>query len=123
MGLIASTIRAGRWEGLIGDDGGDGPPAIEVLHQGEALQGLTVAAALGDGGGWLAGVPIPAVLLSDGVQTFLVRDGGTGETLGHFTIVAGAPLDQDIRAEIDLLRVELDLLKKAFRRHCRESGA
>ncbi|MFN0115582.1 MAG: hypothetical protein ACKVPY_12985 [Paracoccaceae bacterium] len=122
MALISSNIRAGRWEGLLGGGGG-GPPAVEVLHQGQALEGVTVGPAPAGAEGWLAGVPIPVALLSDGVQTFLVRDGGTGETLGHFTIVAGAPLDEDIRAEVDLLRVELDLLKKAFRRHCRESGA
>ena len=67
-------------------------------------------------------VPIPTALLSDGVQTFLVRDPATGATLGHFTIVTGVPLEDDIRAEIDLLRAELDMLKKAFRRHCVETG-
>jgi hypothetical protein len=30
-------------------------------------------------------------------------------------------LDEDIRAEVDLLRAELDLLKRAFRRHCSET--
>jgi hypothetical protein len=56
------------------------------------------------------------------VQTFLVREAGSGATLGHFTIVAGVPLEADLRAEVDLLRAELDMLKKAFRRHCVESG-
>jgi hypothetical protein len=30
-------------------------------------------------------------------------------------------LAEDIRAEMDLLRAELDLLKQAFRRHCVET--
>jgi len=66
-------------------------------------------------------LPIPAETLSDGVQTFVLRAPGTAEALGRFVIVAGAPLDDDLRAEIDLLRAELDLLKSAFRRHCSES--
>jgi hypothetical protein len=52
------------------------------------------------------------------VQTVLVRSGG--ETLAQFTLIAGEPADQDIRAELGLLRAELDLLKRAFQRHARE---
>jgi hypothetical protein len=64
-------------------------------------------------------VPVPPDRLDDGVQTFLIRAADSGETLAHLTIVAGAPLEADLRAEIDLLRAELDLLKRAFRRHVR----
>jgi hypothetical protein len=32
-------------------------------------------------------------------------------------------MEEDIRAELDLLRAELDLLKRAFRRHCVETAA
>lgn len=32
------------------------------------------------------------------------------------SLVAGAPLDIDLRVEIDLIRAELDLLKREFRR-------
>ena len=35
--------------------------------------------------------------------------------------LAGEALAHDIRAEIDLLRAELDMLKRAFRRHCLET--
>lgn len=44
-----------------------------------------------------------------------------GVTLARFTLVAGQALEEDIRAELNLLRAELDLLKRAFQRHCRES--
>ena len=86
-----------------------------------AVGGVAVGARRGDGT-WPVSVPIPADLLGDGVQTFLVRDAATGDRIGAFTIVTGAPLEDDIRAEIDLLRAELDMLKKAFRRHCIETG-
>ena len=47
-------------------------------------------------------LPIPADLLSDGVQTFVLRDAAGDTTLAHFTIVTGMALEEDIRAEVDL---------------------
>jgi hypothetical protein len=52
------------------------------------------------------------------VQSFLVQSDGV--TLAQFTLVAGQAPDQDLRAELNLLRAELDLLKRAFQRHVRE---
>ena len=69
---------------------------------------------------WTLSVPIPSELISDGVQTFLVREATQTETLTRFSIAAGEPLQEDVLAELDLLRAELDLLKRAFRRHCSE---
>jgi hypothetical protein len=60
------------------------------------------------------------LILNDGVQTFVIQN--AGQTLGSFSIVSGRPLDHDLRSEIDLLRAELDLLKRAFRRHCVETA-
>ena len=45
----------------------------------------------------------------------------TDARLASFTVVMGQPLDEDIRAEMALLRAELDMLKRAFRRHCVET--
>lgn len=114
--LEMSRVRNGRWEAIW--DGAD-DARIAVLHQGEELPGLTFEAT-GDGK-WRLSLPIPAELLSDGVQSFVIREGR--DTVGKFSIVTGAPLEDDLRAEIELLRAELDLLKKAFRRHCVETGA
>lgn len=116
--LETSRIRAGRWEGIVVSPE---EPTLEVVHLEQPLAGLEVAAQ--HQGKWRLSLPIPAEILSDGVQTFLLRDTGTGEILGRFTIVTGVPLEDDIRAEVDLLRAELDLLKKAFRRHCVETEA
>jgi hypothetical protein len=66
-------------------------------------------------------VPIPAEALSEGVQTFLIREAASGDKLAHFTIITGVVMEDDIRAEMDLLRAELDMLKRAFRRHCLET--
>lgn len=113
--LEQSQIRAGRWEGIFA---AEARPALEVVHLGAVLEGLKVSEA-GEGK-WALSLPIPAETLSDGVQTYLLRAPGTAEVLGRFVIVAGAPLDDDLRAEIELMRAELELLKSAFRRHCAE---
>jgi len=55
------------------------------------------------------------------VQTFLIRDRKTGDTLNSFALLSGDALSYDIRAEVILLREELDMLKRAFRRHCLET--
>jgi hypothetical protein len=116
MTLTATRIVAGVWEGALTGAGAEAP-VVEVTHLGRALDG--VALVPGPPGSFVVRVPIPVEALSDGVQTFLIR--AAGETLGHFTVIAGMPLEDDLRAEIDLLRAELDLLKRAFRRHCAET--
>lgn len=115
--LELQRIRNGRWEALV-----SGPDAtgLAVTHQEKTLAGLKAAP---DGAGrWRLNLPIPPELLNDGVQTFLLTDAPSGEVLAHFSIVAGVPLEDDLRAEIDLLRAELDMLKRAFRRHCAETA-
>jgi hypothetical protein len=117
--LTQTRIRAGVWEGVLT---GAGPtaPRIEVLHLEQPLTGVTIAPVPGRDGDFAVRVPIPAEVLSEGVQTFLIRSGA--ETLAHFTIITGVAMEDDLRAEIDLLRAELDMLKRAFRRHCLETA-
>ncbi|MDB9857663.1 hypothetical protein OAC63_04650 [Amylibacter sp.] len=64
---------------------------------------------------------IPKEFLMDGVQTFLFVFEGQTEILDRFSIITGEPLKEDLRAEIQLLREELDMVKRAFRRHCIET--
>ena len=118
--LTKTRIRAGIWEGVL--NGSDTIPDLEVLLLEQALPGVTVAAVEGRLGNWAVRVPVPASVLSDGVQTFLIRNKPTGETLAHFTIITGVAMEDDMRAEVDLLRAELDMLKRAFRRHCVETA-
>ncbi|WP_212523790.1 hypothetical protein [Actibacterium sp. MT2.3-13A] len=121
MVLTKARIRAGVWEGVL-TGAPEGPaPRLEVLHQDAPVEGVRLSADPSAPGRFRVAVPIPAELLSDGVQTFVFRDAARGARLGSFTIVTGEPLEEDIRAEVDLLRAELDLLKKAFRRHCLET--
>ncbi|MGP3696933.1 hypothetical protein [Rhodobacter sp. NSM] len=118
MDLTQVRIEAGVWEGLLVAAGE--APQLEVMHLGEVVAVPEILAIPNRSGQWTVRVPIPVQLLSEGIHTFLVREAGVAGKLAHFTIVAGAPLDQDVLSEVVLLRAELDLLKQAFRRHCRE---
>ena len=115
--LTKTRLIEGAWEGVLTGATGDEPPAITVTHFDSAIDGVTLE-KLPDGSGWRVRVPIPPEVISDGVQTFVIRAEGSEETLDSFSILAGEALSEDIRAEIELLRAELDMLKRAFRRHC-----
>ena len=56
------------------------------------------------------------------MQTLLVTDPETDTKLTLITLMAGEVLGDDLRVEVDLLRAELDMLKRAFRRHCLETS-
>ncbi len=112
--LTRTRLVAGMWEGLLtGPDGA--APRLAVTHLGQALDGVQVSPHAA--GQWIVRIPIAASLISDGVQTFLIADADDGTLLDSFTLIAGDALDQDIRAELSLLRAELEMLKNAFRRH------
>ncbi|RME18719.1 MAG: hypothetical protein D6801_00660 [Alphaproteobacteria bacterium] len=119
--LTKTTIRAGVWEGVL--TGAGARPDLEVTHQAKPVPGLRLKEDPSVPGQFIVQVPIPPELLSEGVQTFVITDRASGETLESFSIVTGQPVDEDFRAEVELLRAELDLLKRAFRRHCAETGA
>lgn len=121
--LTRTRIRAGTWEGIL-SGAGEAAPTLEVTLDGAAQPGVTVTPIPGRPGDYAVKVPVRAEVLSEGVQTFLIRrKGGAAEpVLAHFTIITGVALEDDLRAEFDLLRAELDMLKRAFRRHCLETA-
>jgi hypothetical protein len=117
--LTQTRIAHGVWEGVLTGATG-APPALEALHQGQRIEGLTVTPVPGLAGSHAVRLALPPALLSEGVQTVILRAGDN--VLHHLTLVVGVPLEEDIRAEISLLRAELDLLKRAFRRHAAETA-
>ncbi len=65
---------------------------------------------------------LPPGLLGDGIQTLVLLEPTSCTVLDALQITAGEVPDDDMRAEMALLRAEIDLLKKAFRRHCAETS-
>ena len=117
--LTKTKMQQGVWQGIITQNGTE-TPQIGVWHQKQLVAGVNVthdAAA----NHWVLSVPIPPEAIADGVQTLIIHDTVADEKIGHVTLLAGELLGDDIRAEMDLLRAELDMLKRAFRRHCLET--
>ena len=118
--LTKTRLFEGVWEGVLSGEAGANAPEIEVTHLQQPLDGIEVIERPASGD-WALRVPVPADRIADGVQTFVIRDRTSGTVLDSFSLVAGDALANDLRAEIALLREELDLLKRAFRRHCLET--
>jgi hypothetical protein len=116
LSLEQTRIAGGVWEGVL--RGADAAPPVEALHGGRALEGVEMAPVPGKAATFTVRVPIPGWALNEGAQSFLIQS--EGATLAQFTVVAGQSADGDLRAELSLLRAELDLLKRAFQRHVRE---
>ncbi|MFL4469569.1 hypothetical protein ACERZ8_06695 [Tateyamaria armeniaca] len=118
--LTPTKMRQGIWEGVIKQTG-SGVPQIRVTHLDVTVPEIDLTET-GTAGEWLLEVPIPMSAISEGVQVFVISDALNDETLGQFTLIAGEVLGDDLRAEVELLRAELDMLKRAFRRHCTETS-
>ena len=119
--LTHTRIMQGIWEGILTrKNGSSDVPEVRVTLFERVIEGVEIKEET-EAQQWLLRVPIPADVISGGVQTFLIDDAKDGDRLGHFCLIAGEALGDDIRAEVDLLRAELDMMKRAFRRHCLET--
>ena len=117
-----TRLREAVWEGLVTRTGkGNLPPELRVTHLERQLDGVTLRSGAADTE-WVLRIPVPPEVIADGVQTILIADARDNETLAKVSLICGEALAEDIRAEVDLLRAELDMLKRAFRRHCVETA-
>lgn len=113
--LTKKRLNAGIWEGtLTGPIGAS--PTLALRYDDEVESGLTVK-PIGDGT-WAVLAPVPTKQLNDQVQTFVIVDEISNAILNSFSIFAGDQMTDVLQVEIDLLRAELDILKRAFRKHC-----
>lgn len=121
--LTETRLQDGVWQARVTGPRGDATtPEIHVHHLDQPVAGVTLERS-GAGNAWKLSFPLPAAAMSDGVQTILITDARDGSRLGEVTLIAGQATEGDLRAELGLLRAELDLLKRAFRQHCRDTGA
>ena len=117
--LTKTKMMQGVWQGIVTQSGAE-TPQIEVTHQKEVISDVTLEKdEVAEH--WLLSIPIPPEAIADGVQTLIITDKAADVQIGHVSLLAGEALGDDIRAEVDLLRAELDMLKRAFRRHCLEA--
>ncbi|WP_019953457.1 hypothetical protein [Yoonia vestfoldensis] len=112
--LTQSRLYAGIWEFSVTCDTA---PELVASHEGQVLPDLRCSAGP-DAGTWRCSLPVPSAVLSDGLQTIVIRT-PDAISIGSLAILSGEALADDIRAEITLLRNELDLLKAAFRQQHR----
>lgn len=117
--LMRTDLHAGRYEGVLT---GAGQTEIEALHRGRIVGVAKIAPHPTEDGAQRVTVELPADVLSDGVQVIGLRSTATGDVLDRITLMAGTALDEDVRGELALMRDELEMLKRAFRRHCAETG-
>jgi len=123
--LTKTRFRKGVWEGIVTATGTRtgstaGQPEIIVSHLEKQVSGVEMTEDR-DAARWFLRIPVPSEVIGDGVQTFLICDASDGTVLDSFALISGEALGDDIRAETELLRAELDMLKRAFRRHCLET--
>ncbi|SHJ45993.1 hypothetical protein SAMN05444000_10920 [Shimia gijangensis] len=120
--LTKTRLFEGVWEGVLTCEGNEGAqPDVKVTLLGKPVHGVQLTEDAPQNR-WVLRIPIPQEAVADGVQTFLITDSRTGVLLEKITMISGEVLSDDIRAEMDLLRAELDMLKRAFRRHCLETA-
>ncbi len=111
--LTRVRLHGGRYEGLYA-----GPPdaGIEALHQGQVIAVARITPDEAAPSRCRVTLDLPPSVIGEGVQVVTLRSTLSGATLDRITVMSGDTLDEDIRAEIALLRDELEMLKHAFRR-------
>ena len=120
--VTRTRMKEGIWEALLRRDREETHaelPKVEVTLDNREVPGVEMIPD--QAGGYVLRVPVPGEAICYGVQTFIVSAGRTGETLDTSALLAGEAVEDDIRAEVGLLRAELDMLKRACRRHCLET--
>ncbi|MDK3017653.1 hypothetical protein [Pseudodonghicola flavimaris] len=120
--LTKIRMRNRRWEGRVTGAGRSGArPDVRVSYLDRPVDSVTLTEGQAPGE-WDLSVDLPDEVIADGVHVLLIWDGATETRLGEITLIAGEVTGDDMRAELELLRAELDMLKRAFRRHCLETS-
>lgn len=122
--LEKTALRGGQYQGILASrgNGATTPPELLAEHDGAEVGTLTVSPIEDAENQHMVTLHLPVTLLAEGVQTVVIRDRSSGDTMDSIAIVTGIEPPEDIRVEVDLMRAELELLKRAFRRHMSDLG-
>jgi hypothetical protein len=112
--LVRLRLAAGLWEGRLSGPAGVAPPPLAATLAGTEVAPPQVAP---DGEGtWTVTLHLPPSILTEGTQVLAIGPRG-GEALCREPFAFGDTLEADLRAELAALRTDLEILKRAFRRH------
>ncbi len=118
LDLERTKIAAGVYTGTLTSSAPlKGLPVLTLHLLDRQLGDPVVMRVAGRKNTWTVTAPVPAEAINEGLQTFIIRDAGSGATLDSFAMITGTPLEDDLRAELAFLRAEMELLKTAFRHH------
>ncbi|MCY4335345.1 MAG: hypothetical protein OXC60_11845 [Litoreibacter sp.] len=117
--LTRTRIQGGVYEGVL--TGSDAPPRLKASCSGTELGDVAVAPDAQVPGGYSVKLSLPLDVLTEGTQVVVLEDEASGERLDSFSVQMGVAPEDALRGEVELLRAELDMLKRAFRRHCDET--
>lgn len=112
--LTKDKLRSGVWEGTLRGPA-EAVPTLALRHNDQVVPGLELEPQ--EAGCWTVRVPVPVDLIDDDFRTFVIVDEAQNAILASFAIFAGEQLSGHLQTDVDLLRAELDLLKRAFRQH------
>ncbi|SPJ23060.1 hypothetical protein [Palleronia abyssalis] len=110
--VAMSTLEAGVWSLRL--EGASQAPKLEASHAHRTIPDVTVTE---EDGAILVRVDLPPAVLSDGLQSVHLMEKKSGVVLASLHVAAGRTVSQDLATELALLRDEVDLLKRVFRRH------
>ncbi|MRX50629.1 hypothetical protein GI374_09250 [Paracoccus sp. S-4012] len=105
-------LRGGVWQGVW--HAPEAPGAVGLIHAGERVGAAEVEPL--DAGRWRITARLPADLLTLGTSCLMLMAGEPGTRLiAALPLHVGAGEEPDLRAEMELMRAELDFLKREFR--------
>lgn len=120
MKITKTGFRAGVWRGVL--HACSGTPLLSLRHPTGTLPPPQVTPSGDAPGRWDVSVALPASLLGDGMSCVQIVDETSDAVLASIFVAGGDMPEDDLRAELQLLRSEVTLLKRAFRAHCASEG-
>jgi len=120
LNLTKTRMLEGMWQGII-TGAGDTKPDIAVSHANTNVPDFQLFRDEATKH-WVLTIPVPATAVADGIQTILIVDRLADVKIGEIVLIGDDLSNGGLQAEMELLRAELDMLKRAFRRHCIETA-